>query len=1103
MSVDRPRIVALLRTDIVSSTELQRRVGERLGNQATLNHLRMLGRVVSSHGGEVVKELGDGIWAVFDSALQAVHTAQQIQAEVARHGRLHASDPDISVRIGIAAGEVAFRNGDPQGRFATEAERLEQAAAPGQILCSGVIHLLTEGWLDDQIRSVGSLQLKGYDEAQPVYEVSWDVRDGRDAELPATLRLRRSTPFVGRSAEFDTLRAEWEAARVGRPGIVLVSGESGVGKSRLLRELATEVFERGGTVLHGRCSGGDRAEGDSSRPYEPFGEALSHFIEHLRERTHRLGTRIAELVPLVPDAASTLLEMSDDPTRASEAADRELVRRAVLEWITAASIDEPVLFVLDDFQWADDRSVDLLVYLSENLHRQRVLVVCAYRNTLGELSDDLRHALDQSEQSDIVRHLPLERFDEPSATSMIAAAVEAEVTAVEPSLAALIWRRTGGNALFIEAVVGDLDRRHAVVVHDGELRVTSDAEMQVPQLVEHVVAARLHALRPSELDALRAVFILGDDAPGDLVAAIVTNGEVTLGDALPALVADGLLTEIAHDPPSYRFAHDVFREVMDAHTSPAIRADLHRCAAEVIAELRADDLGPHAAELSYHLRRTGLPGDRDRACTHALWAARHAEGQHALDRAAGLYLDAASLLEGSTERGRRLRWCEALARSGRAARIAGDPAGRPRTLHALHVAEELGAGEVVAKAALACSRGMFASVGYVDQELVDALESAMALLPDEDSALRASVLATYANELAYARDRERQEALSREALDMAKRAGDPTALARVLNLHVATIWWPDRLADRLGLIPELKRATDRVGRPSFRFAAASSTFQAAMEAGDLELADASLDRMQRVAGQLGFPDETTAYLRLRQSTRRLVGGDLEGAEWAAAEAYRLGLGSGQPDAELWNMGQMYMICFHTGRLHEQRDRFEKATKLFPGQAVLRSAVGALLAEEGDLDGARAIAGTITANDFTTVDHDLLVSAALAAITASGVGDERLALTVYDVLLPYRDQFVDNASANFGSVSLYLGMTAGVLRRVDDALGWFSMSEREHRRLSAGPFLARTHLERGRLLRRTTSDAEEARRALASARDCAVVDGLLGTQRAAEREIREL
>jgi class 3 adenylate cyclase len=937
---DRPRMVALLRSDIVSSTELQRRVGEQIGNQATANHLRMLGRVVSSHGGEVVKELGDGIWAVFDSATQAVHAARQIQAEVARHGESHAIEPAISVRIGIAAGEIAFRNGDPQGRFATEAQRLEEKAAPGQILCSGLVYLLTEGWLGDDIRSIGVLPLKGYDEPQPVYEIGWDVRIGRDVELPAALRVGRGTPFVGRSTELEMLRAGWEAARSGRPGVVLLSGEPGVGKSRLVREFANEVFEHGGTVLYGRCSVGERADRDS-HPYEPFGEALSHFLEHLSERTHRLGSRMIELVPLVPDAADVLLGMSDDASLPSEAADRELVRRAVLEWVSAASVDEPVLLVLDDIQRADDRSVDLMVHLAGNLHRQRVLMLCVCRSTVGELTDHLRDVLDEISRSDIGRELPLGRFDEASATAMIAAAARAGGTAVEPDLAAIIWRRTGGNALFIEAVVADLQRQHAVIAHDGELRAWSDAQTHVPQLVEHVVAARLQSLEQAELEALQAVFILGDEAPGDLVSAMVARRDVVLGEALPVLVADGLLTQTTHDPPSYRFAHDVFREVMDAHTSPSVRADLHRRAAQVIEELRADDLDRHAAELSQHLRRTNLPGDRDLAFTYALRAARHAETRRALDRAASLYLDAASLLEGSTERARRTRWCDALARSGRAARIAGDPGGRTRIIEALHAAEELGAGEMVAKAALACSRGMFASVGHVDRELVDALESAMALLPDEDSALRASVLATYANELAYAPDRVWQESLSRQALDMARRVGDPTALARVLNLHVNTIWRPDRLSDRLALLPELKRATDQVGRPRFRFAAASWAFQAAMEAGDLALADVNLERMEREAAQLGFPDETTAYLRLRQGTRRAVGGDLDGAERAAAEAYQLGLRSGQPDAELFNMGQMWMICFHAGRLHEQRDRFEQAMKLFPNHTVLRTAVGAL------------------------------------------------------------------------------------------------------------------------------------------------------------------
>jgi tetratricopeptide (TPR) repeat protein len=410
----------------------------------------------------------------------------------------------------------------------------------------------------------------------------------------------------------------------------------------------------------------------------------------------------------------------------------------------------------------------------------------------------------------------------------------------------------------------------------------------------------------------------------------------------------------------------------------------------------------------------------------------------------------------------------------------------------------------MARAALACSRGMFSSLGTVDADLVDALERALVLLDDADSPMRASVLAVLGAELTYSQDRARHREACDLAVAMARRLADPVCLARVLNLYASTLWRPDRVPARLELAAELDRLTAGLGRPQWRFSAASLGFQAAMEAGDFRLADERLAQMESLARQLDQP-AVWSYLRLRQGHRKAVAGDLHEAERLATEAVERGRSAGYQDSEVFYYGQMWVICYHAGRLGEVRSVFELAVAARPGHTVLQAALAALYAETGETSRCRDLTSQLTGDDFVAKDQDLLVTAAVATMAACCAADVRLARVLQGVLRPYEGQLVDNGSAHFGAVSHYLAMLAGLLGQTTEAGAWFERAATTHSRLREWPMLARTWLEHGRMLAHTGDPQSTAatRELLTRALALAGEKGFVGTSTVAEQELQAL
>ena len=261
----------VLFTDLVGSTASRARLGEEAAEALRKVHDRLVNAAIESKGGKVVKHLGDGVMATFASAADALSAAVAAQQALARHNRSGDAVEHLGIRIGLSAGDVVFEGGDVFGTPVIEASRLCGAARGGQVLASEVVRLLAGSWGGHRFTPVGALELKGFADPVAAVEVGWTIESAA-VPMPVALVRPGSFRFVGRQGEAEAIaRLGKEAAAGGEARVVFVAGEAGVGKTRLVSEVARQLHREGASVLFGRC------DEDLGVPYQPFAEALSEY----------------------------------------------------------------------------------------------------------------------------------------------------------------------------------------------------------------------------------------------------------------------------------------------------------------------------------------------------------------------------------------------------------------------------------------------------------------------------------------------------------------------------------------------------------------------------------------------------------------------------------------------------------------------------------------------------------------------------------------------------------------------------------------------------------------------------------------------------------
>ncbi|MGY1681651.1 BTAD domain-containing putative transcriptional regulator [Geodermatophilus sp. SYSU D01176] len=821
--------------------------------------------------------------------------------------------------------------------------------------------------------------------------------------------------LVGRQAELAHLRAVAEQAAGGRPAVVVLGGEAGIGKTRLAEAAADAGRAAGWSVAWSRCA--DDAGAPALWPWTQVLEQLGQ---------------------------EQLVLPAEDATGDADAARFRLFQdlRARL----AAAATRPVLVVLDDLQGADTTSVALLALLARHLPRVPLLVVVTVRTVGEELPEAVVDCLGRLNREPAASRLRLEGLSTGDVAALMAAQLGSPG---DRALAAAVHDRTAGNPFFVVELA-----RWMLGAHDLHL----DRE-PVPPSVGEVLRTRLGRLPADAREVLELAAVAGREVSLDLLEAAGTPAETAL-TALDTATACGLVVE-GPAPWRWRFAHALVQEVLTGDLPALRRARLHARVGEAL-ERRVP--GTTDDELVERLARhfvaalpvTG-PGP---ARLYATAAARSARARLAHGEAAAHTRRALELLDPVAPDAARTRHDLLTALGNDLLRSGQLTEAREVVAEAITVARQLGDRECLAEAA-----AVWGSVtlwnwrphGVVDDDMVALLEDLAASRPDGDDATTARLLGTLGVELAFSPD-DRGVRAARRAVELARRTGDPELLGRTLNNLSLAVWGRPGAAElRLAAADETLELAGRGLPRRTEFVAHLHRAAIRLHLADLAGFEADHDQARRLAVSLSGP-EVRPHVLWQAGGLAWLRGDAARAEELTTEAYER-FRRVTPHAR-------HAYAAHQFTLRRADHREGDALPLLvetgdEGSPLLQEMAVLAAAESGDLAEARRLRarwGRTLVRDWASD-----VALYLQAESSLWLGDEPAWAAATESLLPYagRQAVLGTPSLTLGAYDELLGRIAE--RRGDPAAarGWWSAAARQGRQVGSPHqvALAESHLAR--------------------------------------------
>ena len=419
--------------------------------------------------------------------------------------------------------------------------------------------------------------------------------------------------------------------------MLLVSGEPGIGKTRLVRELRTEVQVAGDRVLVGECYAGGGA------PYAPFAQIL--------RRAFRNGVGdqlaaalpdfvLADLLTLAPSLRLRFPDITPNPPLDPKSQQQRLFE-SVVALCRALCDRAPLLLVLEDAHWADSGSLALLRHLARRTHRQPLLLVATYREVELDQTRPFQEVLLDLNRERLATRLRLSRLDREGTRDMLGVLFAAEIS---PEFLDGIYTETEGNPFFVEEVCKALVESGQVFITDGSWDRPGMEEMEIPQSVRVAIQSRVGRMPPACQDMLRLAAILGREFEFETLLEASQVGDEALIDSLECAGRAQLVEEVsAEGDVVFAFTHALIPATLSEGVSTLRRRRLHRAAAVAIERLHPDDL----EALAYHY---GEAGDEERALATHTQAGERASAVYANVEAEGHFRAALELVEMQAER---------------------------------------------------------------------------------------------------------------------------------------------------------------------------------------------------------------------------------------------------------------------------------------------------------------------------------------------------------------------------------------------------------------------------------------------------------------------
>jgi class 3 adenylate cyclase/tetratricopeptide (TPR) repeat protein len=625
------RQLTVLFCDLVGSTELSARLDPEDLREIIGTYRGACAEVIGRFEGHVAKFLGDGVLALFgwpraheDDAERAVRAGLALVEVIAQ---LEAgSTAGLQVRVGVATGPVVV--GDLVGQGSADADavvgetpnlaaRLQTLAEPGTLVISRATRRLVGNLF--QLDDLGPQRLKGFAEPITVWRVAGEIQGEGRFEARHTAGL---TALVGREEEIAQLLRRWQQAKGGEGQVVLLSGEPGIGKSRLVRELRARLPGEPHIALFYQCS-----PYHSTSPLHPLikqleraagferDDPLEAKLDKLEVLLARGGVELEQGLPLVASLLGLPAEASYGLPELTPRRQKQLTLEALADQLEGLSAAQPLLLVYEDVHWIDPTTQELLALTVERTQRLPVLLLITFRPEFNPSWIGQPH----------VSALPLSRLGRCDGAAMVDRVAGAK--ALPPELNAEIVAKTDGVPLFVEELTKQvLESGHLTDAGDHYELAGPLPPLAIPASLNESLLARLDRLAPVK-DVAQIGAAIGREFSHALVAAVADRPEAELQGALDRLVSSELVFRRGTPPEAtYAFKHALVQDVAYESLLKSRRQQLHAKIAAVLEERWPETKELQPELLARHYAGAGLP---ERAVSYWRRAAARAIGRFA------------------------------------------------------------------------------------------------------------------------------------------------------------------------------------------------------------------------------------------------------------------------------------------------------------------------------------------------------------------------------------------------------------------------------------------------------------------------------------------
>ncbi len=860
--------------------------------------------------------------------------------------------------------------------------------------------------------------------------------------------------------------------------MVLLGGEPGSGKSRLVREFAAEAARDGALVLYGACDAVVRT------PYGPFAQAVGRLARVIdpRELRAALGDGAGELTRLLP-ALSTVVGPLPAAVSADPDTERHRLHTAVTDLLNGISRRRPVLLVVEDGHWADASTLLLLRHLGRSPWAGRVLLFATFRDTEADLPEALAHTLADLRRADDVVRLSVGGLSDEEVDEFVKRTTGGALGPALPEIARAISDLTGGNPFLVCELWRALIETSVIEMLDGRVRLARPlAALGTPESVREVVSQRLTRLASTTTGLLELAATTGTGFELDLMRRGSGLSESELVSALDEALRSGIIEELPRTRMAYRFTHELVRRAVYDRLTGVRRAELHLRVGEALETTGR----PRSvvAELAHHFAAAAPLGDPERAIEYNVRASRAATEALAFDEAADLLITALEL--GVDDAGRRAHVLLELGTVRHRAGKAFEALDAFRS--AAEIARELDDAELLARAAIGYEDASWRP--GTDINAVALLEEAAAALGEEPRELRVGLLSGLTRALDMQGWHERARVVRADAIALARKLDDRSGLATVL---MRSYWsrGASSIEDILDRLSEAKALGEELGDTEIQAEAISWSVPASVAIADIAGARTKITLLRELAQMTAQP----FYLHVAEhygAAIALADGRLEPSDVMASRSEEAGrLLTGRDASGTYGI-QMFSLRREQGRLAELAPVIRILASDRRERGPWRPGLASVLVELGMEDEARRELDRIVHEGLEPLRQSLWLAALTYISDAStALGDEETAALVYPELLPLAgtNVMVGHLVAYYGSADRYLGMLAGTLGEWDRAAEHFERALDLNRKMGARTWLAHTEYEYGRMLRRSSANGSEASRLFGHAAELAADIGM--------------